>query len=53
LRLRYRLHHACFTCIALLEAQVHPTKLCDPVGLRALTVLRFNFKVELEAAMED
>jgi hypothetical protein len=35
------------------QARVHLTKLCDPVGLRALTVLRFNFKVELEAAMED
>jgi len=48
-----RLHYAFSLASRLLRAQVHLTKLGDPVGLRALTVLRFNFKVELEAATED
>jgi hypothetical protein len=49
----------CF-CIALfsiashsLQCHVGFAKLRDPVGLRGLTVLRFNFKVELGTATEN
>jgi hypothetical protein len=35
-----------------LQPNLQATKLHDPVALRGLTVMRFNFKVELEAATE-
>ena len=55
----YTLRKRGCSCIALISFTIAPrnltlqcTKLHDPVALRGLTVLRFNFKVELEAATE-